>query len=394
MFSNMNQRSSLTARYSAVQGSFWMNYCVTISFAAVYLQGLGYSNAALGVILAAGNLLGALLGPEVSARIDRSERLSAWNIVWPWLLIEAALLGVLIAVPVRGAVTSAAFALFVAFSVSLNSINLKLFVDCVHGGQGVDYGVSRGMGSAAYVAASVVLGVLVKRLGVHVLPWAGLCFCLLQALSHWLLRRGYAPAAVRGGQTQRQGRTMLAFLRENPRFSVLLLGAALIFFGHNTSTNFLINVTRYAGGDEGTLGVLSGFMAAVEIPVMLFFGRIRGGSRSVTLLRWSLLFFALKGAALPLASSAPAIFAVFLLQAPSFALYTAVIVDFVAETVPFEDSAKAQSLAYSMTTVGAVLASLIAGRLYDTLTVPQTLWIACAVTAAGVALALLGAKES
>lgn len=389
----MKQRSSLTARYSAVQGSFWMGFCVTISFAAVYLQGLGYSNASLGVILAAGNLLGALLGPEVSARIDRSERLSAWGFVWPWLLIETAILVVLIAVPVKGAVTSAAFALYVAFSVSLNSINLKLFVDCVHGGQGVDYGVARGMGSAAFVLASVVLGVLVKSLGVHVLPWAGLVMVALQALAHVLLRRGYAPAAVRGGQTGHRGRTMLAFLGENRRFTVLLLGAALIFFGHNTATNFLINVTRYAGGDESTLGALNGFMAAVEIPVMFFFGRIRGGRKSVSLLRVSLLFFALKAALLPLASSVAGIFGVFLLQAPSFALYTAVIVDYVAETVPFEDSAKAQSLAYSMTTVGAVLASLIAGRLYDLLTVPQTLTVAAAVTALGVLLALLGAKE-
>ncbi len=389
----MNQRSSLTVPYSAVQGAFWMNYCVSISFAAVYLQGLGYSNAALGFILAVGNLLGALLGPEVSARIDRSERLTAWGFVWPWLLIEAALLGVLICVPSKGMVTSAVFALYVAFSVSLNSINLKLFVDCVHGGQGVDYGVARGMGSAAFVLASVLLGVLVKRLGVRILPWAGLAMCLLQTASHLLLRRGYAPAAVRGGKDERRGRTMLAFLRENPRFSVLLLGAALIFFGHNTGTNFLINVTRYVGGDESTLGVLNGFMAAVEIPVMFFFGRIRGGRKSAVLLRWSLLFFALKNAALPLVSSVPMVFGVFLLQAPSFALYTAVIVDYVAETVPFEDSAKAQSLAYSMTTVGAVLASLVAGRLYDALTVPQTLWVACAVTAAGVLLALLGTKE-
>ena len=134
-------------------------------------------------------------------------------------------------------------------------------------------------------------------------------------------------------------------------------------------------------------------MAAVEIPVMFFFGRIRGGRKSVSLLRVSLIFFALKAAALPLASSVPMVFAVFLLQAPSFALYTAVIVDYVAETVPFEDSAKAQSLAFSMTTLGAVLASLVAGKLYDMLTVPQTLWIACAVTATGVLLALVGARE-
>ena len=135
-------------------------------------------------------------------------------------------------------------------------------------------------------------------------------------------------------------------------------------------------------------------MAAVEIPVMLFFGRIRGGRKSVTLLRLSLLFFALKALVFPLASSVPALFGALVLQAPSFALYTAVIVDYVAETLPFADSAKAQSLIYSMTTVGAVLASLIAGRLYDLLTVPQTLWVGAAATAAGVILAMLGTKEA
>ena len=57
----MEQKNALTGRYSAVQGSFWMGYCVCISFAAVYLQGLGYTNAQLGVVMAVGNLLGAVL---------------------------------------------------------------------------------------------------------------------------------------------------------------------------------------------------------------------------------------------------------------------------------------------------------------------------------------------
>ena len=137
----MEQKNALTGRYSAVQGSFWMGYCVCISFAAVYLQGLGYTNAQLGVVMAVGNLLGAVLGPELSARIDRSETLTAWRLVWPWLALQAAALLALALHPVKGAVTSAAFALFIAFSISLNSLNLKLFVDCVHSGQAVNYGV-------------------------------------------------------------------------------------------------------------------------------------------------------------------------------------------------------------------------------------------------------------
>lgn len=389
----MEQKPALTARYSAVQGTFWMGYCVCISFAAVYLQGIGYSNAQLGVVMAIGNLLGAVLGPELSDRIDRSETLTAWRLIFPWLALEAAALLVLALHPVKDAVTSAAFVGFIAFSISLNSLNLKLFVDCVHSGHAVDYGVARGTGSGCFVLLSVALGALVSRTSVHILPWTGLAMVLLQAAAHAALRRGYVPARRKAEAFSARGRAMGAFLRGEPRFVILLLGTALIYFGHNTSTNFLINVTRHAGGDTGTMGLLNGFMAAVEIPVMVFFGRLRGGRKSASLMRLSFAFFALKAAVMPLAGSVPLLFAVLLLQAPSFALYTAVIVDYVAETVPFADSGKAQSLAFSMTTLGAVLASLIAGKLYDTLSVPATLWIACGITAAGVALAMLGTQD-
>ena len=389
----MEQKNALTGRYSAVQGSFWMGYCVCISFAAVYLQGLGYTNAQLGVVMAAGNLLGAVLGPELSSRIDRSETLTAWRLIWPWLALQATALLALALHPVMGAVTSAAFALFIAFSISLNSLNLKLFVDCVHSGQAVNYGVARGVGSGCFVLMSTALGAIVKTAGVRVLPWAGLLMVLAQALSHAWLRRGYVPGEKKAEAFSARGRTMAAFLRGEPRFTVLLVGAAPIFFGHNTSTKLLINVTRYAGGDTGTMGLLNGFMAAVEIPVMVFFGRLRGGRRSADLMRIAFVFFALKAAVMPLAASVPLLFAVFLLQAPSFALYTAAIVDYVAETVPFEDSAKAQSLAFSMTTLGAVLASLAAGKLYDALPVPAVLWIACGITALGVVLAILGTQS-
>ncbi|MBQ9648400.1 MAG: hypothetical protein IJV43_08585, partial [Oscillospiraceae bacterium] len=70
------------------------------------------------------------------------------------------------------------------------------------------------------------------------------------------------------------------------------------------------------------------------------------------------------------------------------------IVPYVAASVAREDSAKAQSLAFTMTTVGSVLASVLGGRLFDTGSVTATLWIACAVCAAGSAIALLGVKGS
>ena len=47
--------------FSLVQAGFWMSFCISVSFASVYLQSIGCSNSLLGLILALGNLSGAIL---------------------------------------------------------------------------------------------------------------------------------------------------------------------------------------------------------------------------------------------------------------------------------------------------------------------------------------------
>ena len=81
------------------------------------------------------------------------------------------------------------------------------------------------------------------------------------------------------------------------------------------------------------------------------------------------------------------------MQAPSFALYASAIVPYVSENVAREDSAKAQSLAYTMTTCGGVLASLIGGRLYDMLPVPAVIWIACGISVIGTVACFVGLRK-
>ena len=51
-----------------------------------------------------------------------------------------------------------------------------------------------------------------------------------------------------------------------------------------------------------------------------------------------------------------------------------------------EDSAKGQSLAYSMSTLGSVFASFLGGILFDHISVPAVLFIGVAVSAAGLLL--------
>ena len=384
----------ITAFFSLNQAGFWMSYCLSSSFAAVYLGALGYSNTELGGLLALGSVLGFLLGTGLSSFVDTSPRFNAADVLWPVLVFMAALFLLLLYFPVRGIVTALCYPLLLAFTLAVNTLNLKLCADFEHYESPVNYGVARSMGSAAYMALSMLLGVWVTKFGVRILPMAGLAVTALQCVSNALLVRSLLRLRRKmlSGHTAAapQGRSLLLFLRESPRFCLLLAGTALLFFSHNTTSTFLINFVERAGGGTETLGYLSAFRAALEVPTMLFFSRIFRRRSCAAILRFSFIIFALMAAATAAAPSIPLLFAAETLQAPSYALYAPAIVAYVTLVVPYDDAAKGQSLAFSMTTLGGVLASLISGRLLDMLSVPATAWIAAAVSAVGALLACRG----
>ena len=159
---------------------------------------------------------------------------------------------------------------------------------------------------------------------------------------------------------------MSLFIRDNRVFFVMLVGTALLFFAHNNITGFLINVVRNAGGDTKTAGFLNSFMAVMELPFMFFYTKLFGKMDQKKVLASSFIFFSIKELCFALAGSLTGLYLSFLFQGPSFALYSAAIVPYVEMMIGHQDAGKAQSLAYTMTTLGSVLSSIFAGRLYDT----------------------------
>lgn len=404
----MGNKRAVTISYSCVQASFWMSLCVFMGFAAVYLQSLGYSNARLGVILACGTLGGSLLGPELSSLIDRStqDRITARGMMPPLIAAEALAVIVLLLFPVKGLVTSAAYILYVALATSINSLVLKLYTDAVYCGLDIDYGVSRSMGSLGYVITSFLVGTLCENISARAVPAAGLVICVFQMLAY-LRFAGYLKAAQEGAgkaaandavaassDAKTAGTTIAVFLTRNKRFCLILAGSILIFFAHNTLCNFFINVVRNVGGNTSDMGFLNGLMALIEIPVIFFYSVLMRGRRTSSVLKAAFIMFTAKAAAVAAAGSVAGIAAALLLQAPSFGLYTGAIVLYVDMMIAHEDSAKAQSLAFSVTMLGSVLASTISGRLFDMIPVSSVMWIACAVSAAGSLLAYVGVQKT
>ena len=387
-------KSPVTLHYALITGGFWMAFCVVTAYAAVFLQGIGYSNSELGVILALGNVGGAILSPVLGARIDRDRNLRHAAVIRVLLAAQTALLVILRAFPYHNLLTAACYVLYMTAMMPVNALNLDLCVRLERADAPLNFGFARSMGSFAFVILSTILGILTAD-GRHlILPFAGMAVVLLQAVSNRLIDRDlrkYEAVAIRPiAEAEERSSTLIQFVRNNRMFCLMLFGTIIIFIAHNTDGNFLINEIRYRGGDTSIMGYVAAFTAITEVPVMMFSSRLPKRWKTVQYIRLAFVFFVVKSLAYALAPGIPAFFASRIFQAPSYALYTVLIVGYANSVVARKDSAKAQSLAFSMTTIGSVLASLIGGYMFDVTDVKTTMLAAAGIAMLGAVIAIAG----
>ena len=384
--------SAVTFHYMIITGGFWMAFCVVTAYAAVFLHGAGYDDQELGIILALGNVGGAVLSPVLGAWIDRNRKIRHAQLVYGLLGLQMILLVILRVNPQKNLLCTVCYILYMTFMMPVNALNLDLCVRLERAEAPLNFGLARSMGSFAFVILSTLLGILAEQLGYKMLPFAGMAVVLLQAAGNRLVDRDLREAESRLPQgdalVQERSSSLGAFIRENRAFCLMLFGTIIIFIAHNTDGNFLINLVENVGGGPAIMGYLAAFTAIVEVPVMMFSDRLPKKWRRVQYIRLAFVFFVLKTLAYALAPNIPLLFASRILQAPSYALYTVLIVGYAEETVARKDSAKAQSLAFSMTTIGSVLASLIGGSMFKTAGVQPTMLTATAFALAGAVVAI------
>ena len=389
--------SAVTFHYMIITGGFWMAFCVVTAYAAVYLQGVGCSNGELGLILALGNVGGALLSPVLGARIDRNRTLRHASVINVLLAVQVVLLILLRLHPRHDLVTAVCYVLYMTAMMPVNAVNLDLCVRLERAKAPLDFGLARSMGSFSFVILSTLLEIVTAKGGYLTLPLAGLAVVLLQFVGNRIIDRDLRRAedAMPPAETavREQSSSLPVFVRENRMFCLMLFGTIIIFIAHNMDGNFLINEIRALGGDTAIMGYVAAFTAITEVPVMMFSSRLPKRWSTVQYIRLALVLFVFKSLAYALAPTIPLFFAARVFQAPSYALYTVLIVGYADSQVARKDSAKAQSLAFSMTTIGSVLASLIGGRMFDTVGVKPTMLTAVAIAAVGAVIALAGTRE-
>jgi PPP family 3-phenylpropionic acid transporter len=250
----------------------------------------------------------------------------------------------------------------------------------------IGYGVSRGIGSIAFIIANMAGGVLIARFGLGaVVVWI-LSALTLTVASAWF---GLKPEIRDAAPTRAARAGGLGELLRNRRFLVLIFACGLIQSAHGFYYGFSTLVWRAQGVSPEIVGVLWAFGVAVEVVFLWSLPAVERRIRPEALIlmgaggavaRWLAMGFAPLGLVLwPLQA----------LHVLSFAAAHVGAMRLLSREAPEHAAAMAQTL-YAALSAGLLMgvSSLLSGYLYD-VSGARGYWAMAALAAAGGALALI-----
>ena len=393
----------LNTEYALTHGAFWMIYGITGSFASVFMLAKGYNNMHIGIMFAAANLLALGLQPFVADHMDRARGIKIIDAtVWMTILIMLTGVGYFFfgnGSFMLAAAIAAVLAIHSLIQPLLNSLAFRLG----ESGTDVNYGIGRAGGSLGFSIIVAVLGTLIEKKGEMSVPVCMEAACALLIALLFITKYSFAKMkrandieiAEHTGKTPEEADTdderidLRAFVRRNKYFFILNLGISGLLFSNGILSNYMPQVAAGVGGTTEQAGRILSLMAFLEIPTMVFFGRIHKHFSSRMLIRIASVGFTGKIVMCWLAGSVKMLFAAQVFQLAAFALLTPAMVYYIDEIMSPGEAVKGQSLFTMMFTFSTIIASFTGGWILDASGAKVLTFVAALVTAAGAVVVFL-----
>lgn len=389
----------LNIAYGTNQGSYWMIYGVIYSFVSVFLLARGYTNTEIGIILAVSNIVAMLLQPFAADLADHLKKISvlALTAIFGFVLLVFTL-GLKL-FPNYGLALSlfyiAALAWLTMLQPLVNSLNFKL-QDC---GAYVDFGICRSGGSLGYAVLVIILGIMIEKYGVGIVPDGAVAMAVLFLLSLLFTGKSYRDVqkkfpSISKMQSQTSGKqyadiSLWEFIKGNSLFILLHIGVFGIFFGHSVQSSYMAQIITSVGGNSADLGRILGISAVIEIPTLIFFGFLMRRFSCRLLLKIAAVAFTVKIFLICLSNSTALIYGAQFFQMLAYAVFLPAMVYFIDSVMLPGEAVKGQAFFVMTTTASTVFAGLCGGVVLDTLGVKPLLMISLGVSAVGTVIILL-----
>ena len=380
-----------TPYYALIQGLYWAVFCQMVGFASAFLLDRGFTNGQIGLTLGISYLLSALLQPMVGSLFSR-QGLKLNNAIAIVYMPVAALSLIVALVPMGrvplAVLMAASFTVQSMLQPSVNALHQFFETDTDR----VNFGVARGVGSAAYALSSFAMGRLLAHFSPSILPYA--YGGAIVALVVVLLCAKTSTRSVARASLDSRGTSYADILREHPKLLLFMIGAACMFLTYSFIDSFLLQILLSIGGNSANLGTAITLSAMTELPAMILFARLCKKGKGMPVYMISVWCWLAKDVLTLLAPSPMALYGVQLLNFFSCAIYVPGMMEYMRVTLSEAQLLRGVTLAGTSTTLGSLVATILGGWLMDALGVRMALALVQVFAATGAVLMTLALLDA
>ncbi len=386
----MEKNTVLNLKYSTIQIFYFAIFSSLIGYASVYLLDKGFSNSQIGFTLAMASVCSVFLQPMVASFVDKHKSLSLNKVIITAVLLAVILSTVLLFIPNGNIAIQIVFVLVVVIAMTLQPLVNTLAFSFEKFGISLNFGVARGIGSAAYAVSSFLIGQLLGVFSPNFLPiyYIIAAIGLIVVMYFFTLPKNTKAINDAKNDDVYEELTLLQFFGKYKKFMFFILGATLLFFDHMLINNFFIQIITPVGGNENSMGTAIFLAAILELPAMALFTRYQKHLSCATLLKISAIFFMAKHLLTFVAPSMMFIYIAQAMQMFAYALFIPASVYYVQQKMEKGDITKGQAMATGAVSLASVFASLSGGVLLDTIGVTNVLLLGVILSAIGLLIVL------
>ncbi|MBR3345117.1 MAG: MFS transporter [Solobacterium sp.] len=384
----------LNLKYALINIFYMFLICSTVGYAANFLLAKGFSNSAVGAVLSCVSIFGVVLQAVFAPLIDRSDKLTEKGFVSITLIITTVIALAMYFMP------DASVLLLVLTTVSFSAASSGLpFINSIafiyeKVGQTINYGLCRGLGSAAYAFGSLLIGRFLSisfqngRLPSDYLP---LIYASMALFTLIMVQTLETPEAETSTDSPKAGKINYGqFFRKYSHILPVLVGMVMIYTCHMLINNFMIHVITNVGGDSSNQGTALFIQAMSELPPMFLFAKIMQKKDVDSIMALAGICFTVKHLLVWLAPDIRMLYLSMAVQMLGYALLIPSSVYFANKHFDEQDRNQGQAVTAWTTTIGGIIASLLGGVLMDHLAVSTVLLIGFLISLAGTLLMVKG----
>ena len=386
-----SKKNSILAQLTGASFSFYMSNAAVISYLAVFLYSMGYSETQVGVITAINSALSIISAPLWGMLADR------WRSVVRAILICGGVGGLAYAmIPAIAGIEVAGFPVvlvLIPFAMFFRTPTTSL-VDNFFLRQSekhkLNYGIMRATGSFSFAIASILFGLIVPKTG------AAVTFYIAAVLFIPALTLVFS--ASRGEEPIKTERIPLKDMRFGELFgnsqlvSYLFLSSifgALLY----CNGNFLPRLLESIGVDGGRVGIVMGAKAFVEVPFIALLPWLRKRFRLEWVIGVAGLMFAVQAIVFSMSTAFWQIILISLLMdGVGAGLFYATSSTYVFSLAPDHLKATAATCVGAMSSLSGVVGNLLGGMLSDRFGV-QTYYLVMGLLGGAAALIFIFTRK-